>query len=88
MAYRWMDRLDLPDEPGPLQPLMEIIGWNRVLLEHHCGVTEYTTERICVKVRYGSVRICGKDLSLRRMTKDQLIICGCIEELYLERVGK
>ena len=38
---RMADAADLPDEPIPGQPLVEIAGERRVLIERHSGVTEY-----------------------------------------------
>lgn len=80
-----MDRFDLSDEPMPGQPLIEIVGCSRVLIEHHNGVCAYGQEMICVNVRYGRICITGQSLELKRMTRGQLIICGCIESVLLER---
>jgi sporulation protein YqfC len=80
---------DLQDELIPGQTLVEIAGNCRVLIEHHYGVTEYGRQQIQVKVKYGTVHICGQRLELARMTKDQLVICGLIESVRLERsIGK
>lgn len=76
---------DLQDEPIPGQTLVEIAGEHRVLIEHHYGVTEYGRQQIQVKVKYGTVHICGQGLELARMTKEQLVICGLIESVKLER---
>lgn len=78
---------DLQDEPIPGLPLIEIAGDRRVLIEHHCGVTEYGDCKVGVKVKYGCILVCGNDLELSRMTKDQLIICGRIEAVKLIRRG-
>lgn len=76
---------DLPDEPIPGRPLVEIIDNTRVLIENHNGVNEYGRGMIRVKVKYGSICICGSGLELSRMTKGQLIISGCIESVQLCR---
>ncbi len=76
---------DLPDEPLPTLPLIEIAGDRRVLIEHHCGVTEYSTQVIRVKVKYGHVCIEGACLTLSHMTKGQLIISGSIHSVHLIR---
>ncbi len=86
MANRILDRLDLPDEPTPGKPVVEIAGTERVLIEHHYGVTEYGRCRIRVKVSYGAVCVSGDRLELKRMTRDQLIISGKIDCVALERV--
>lgn len=63
-------------EPILKQPLLEICGGHRVLIEHHSGVGEYSRESVSVKVRFGTVRIGGKDLKICRMTAEQLVIIG------------
>lgn len=79
---------DLPDEPVPGLPLIEIAGDQRVLIEHHNGVTEYGRQQITVKVKYGCVCVSGQRLELTRMSKDQLIISGCIDCVKLMRRQK
>lgn len=81
----YLDRMDLPDEMVPGESLVEIAGYRRVLVEHHQGVVAYSREKVCVKVPYGVVSVCGEDLELMRMSKDQLIISGSIHSITLDR---
>lgn len=74
----------LPQEDGMRGiPLVELLGQNRVLIENHLGVMAYSTEEICVRVKYGMLCVCGFDLQLTRMTKQQLLIAGCIQQIRL-----
>lgn len=88
----WMQRLadgaDLSGETLPGVPVVELAGDRRVLIERHGGVTEYSRERIRVKVCFGQVCICGCALELTRMTRDQLVISGRIDGVQLLRRGK
>ena len=88
----WMQKLadeaDLPAEPLPGVPVVELAGDRRVLIERHGGVTEYSGERICVKVRYGLVCICGCGLELACMTREQLVVTGRIDAVQLQRRRK
>ena len=88
----WMQKLadgaDLSGEPLPGVPIVEIAGECRVLIERHGGVTEYSRERISVKVRYGTVSVCGCGLELTRMTREQLVISGRIDCVQLQRRGR
>ena len=84
---RLADGVDLPSEPLPGQPIVEIAGDRRVLIENHFGVKEYSRERIGVKVKYGVVTVCGCGLELIRMTKEQLVISGRIDGVTLARRG-
>ena len=83
--YGLLDQFDLPGETLPGQVLVEIAGENRVLIEQHRGIREYSPQRIGVCVRYGMVEICGSGLELRCMSKEQLVICGKIDSVTLRR---
>ena len=88
----WMERLaegmDLSWETLPGLPLVEICGEKRVLRENHRGVSRYCSDRICVRVAYGEVAVLGRGLELARMTREQLVICGCIDGVSLIRREK
>jgi sporulation protein YqfC len=85
----WADRIacaaDLQEEAIPGQTVVELFGDRRVLIEHHQGVTEYGKDRIGVRVRYGSICVCGQALELARMRTDQLVITGRIDSVVLSR---
>ena len=72
------DAIDLQDAAVPGLPVIEIVGNIRVLMEHHCGVTEYGNKRIVVKMKKNMVAVDGDCLELTKMTSDQLIITGTI----------
>lgn len=78
---------DLPSEAFGVVPIIEIIGGNRVLVEHHLGILAYGLEQIIIKSSIGSIRISGSDLQLISMTKDQLIITGVIKGIILTNGG-
>lgn len=74
---------DLPGEPIPGSPLVELLGQRRILIENHCGVMQYCPNQIVIKVSYGPLSICGYGLRLSLMTKQQLIITGQIRQIQL-----
>lgn len=84
-----LDRLaesaDLPGEAIPGQSLVEVLGDRRVLIENHRGVTEYGRERICIRVGFGQIVVCGCGLELSRMSKEQLVITGRVDGVTLCR---
>lgn len=82
---RLADGADLGEETLPGQSLVEIAGDRRVLIENHCGVKEYSRERIGIKVKFGQLNICGSCLELRHMTRQQLLISGRIDAVTLCR---
>lgn len=69
----------------PVQPIVEITGANRVLIECHKGVLAYSRERILVGVQYGSLCVCGCGLELIHMSREKLIINGRIDSVSLQR---
>ncbi len=78
----------LPGESIPGQSVLELLGDDRVLIENHKGISEYGKQCITVGVHYGSVRIEGSGLALRRMEPGQLVIMGKIESIHLNRRQK
>lgn len=90
-GHNFLDRLaeeaDLSYEPVPGQPIMELAGDHRVLIENHLGVKAYSREKIVVKVAFGLLSVCGCGLELMRMTREQLVICGRIDGIMLQRRG-
>lgn len=78
---------DMSGECLPGQSLLELLGDNRVLIERHRGVQEYSRERIGIKMRFGQVVVCGCGLEMIHMTRDQLVIRGRIDCITLHRRG-
>ena len=84
-AQRLMTCADLAGEVQPGMPVVEILGDQRILIERHSGVTQYSNQEISVKISYGCIQITGSRLELASMTKSQLVITGRIDSLSLER---
>lgn len=71
----------------PDNTILEIVADRRVLLENHLGVTQYSEEKVCVKVHFGNVIVLGCGMHLQHMTKERLVISGKIEGVTLHRRG-
>lgn len=82
---RLAEEAEIGADSVPGQPIVEIAGDNRILIENHFGVMGYSRERILVKVRFGCVCVCGCGLELIRMTREQLVIRGRIDSVTLQR---
>ena len=82
---RLIDRADLNGEPLPRQPLVELAGDRRVLVENHCGVTEYGREQIRIRVNYGQLCISGSSLVMAQITASQLVITGHVDCISIIR---
>lgn len=83
--YHMMEQSALGPESVPGQPIVEIAGEGRVLVENHLGVAAYGTERILIKVKFGFVCVCGCNLEMIHMTEAQLVVCGQIDSVALQR---
>ena len=80
-----IEQAGIDPETLPSQPIVEIAGERRMLIENHQGVAAYGKDRILIHVRFGAVCVCGCNLEIVHMTKEQLIICGRIESVALQR---
>ena len=85
---RFTEAADLYGEALPGVPLVELAGDNRVLIECHRGVREYSPGRISVRVNYGEVRITGRGLTLAVMSRQCLVISGAIDCVEICRKGR
>lgn len=65
------------------QPIIEVCGDGRVLIEHHKGVCSFGSDEIEVRVAYGSVRVCGNNLHIHCMDLYHIVIRGGIEGVTL-----
>lgn len=85
----WVQRIadgsEIYGQTLPGVPIVEIAGDRRVLIERHEGVIEYGTERIRIRVKYGTICICGTCLELKQMTKEQLIVSGRVDCVQIQR---
>ncbi len=85
LLERFAVESDLAVEPLPGQSIVEIAGDRRVLIENHMGVRGYSCEKIWVNVRFGTLCVCGSELEIRKLTREQMVICGKIEGVTLQR---
>lgn len=74
---------ELYAQPLPTVPLVEIVGYKRVLVENHTCIDSYCPQEICVRVKYGCVTICGNSLRLDYMSPEKLVITGSIRCIQL-----
>lgn len=83
----WKDMIRHPGESIQPRTLVELIGKERLLVEHHRGIMGYGTEEILVGTSYGILKITGTELRLCCMSRQQLFISGRIDVLTMEGRG-
>lgn len=77
--------VEVAGESLPFRPVIEICGHDRVLIENHKGITDYSLRRIGVGVGFGEVVIEGENLRLCQISGSKLVIRGCIQNVALCR---
>ena len=85
LLKKWLDKAPELSDILPGQPLAELAGENRLLIENHGGVSMYSPCQIGVRVAYGILLVSGEQLSLVRMSRRELVIVGKIQGICLER---
>ena len=89
LMHKLADRMELPAENIPLQTLVEVCGYRRVLIENHRGVIGYSRDTIRIRVNYGEIEVSGSCLELNHMSREVMVITGNILCVSLHReVGK
>ena len=69
----------------PKQPLLELTGDSRLLVENHKGICVYGKDRICIRVKYGLIEITGEQMELAMISCQKLIVMGMINSVTLHR---
>ena len=59
------------------------IGGHSLLVENHCGILEFTQEKISLATRCGAIEVAGSGLSLSEVRRDALVIRGEIRHVDL-----
>jgi sporulation protein YqfC len=72
------EALDLPGEAMTGAVRIVLTGRRRAMVEHHRGLLGYTAESVEVSAPPGRIRILGRDLELRAMDADALLITGTL----------
>ena len=67
------------------QPILELCGERRLLIENHNGVAAYGKACIAVNVGFGQIVVSGENLKLCHIQSTQLVISGRIDQVTLHR---
>lgn len=74
---------ELAAQPLPAVPLIEVIGFNRMLIENHICIDSYCPQEISIRVKYGSITVEGDCLQLAYMSPEKLVITGKIRSMQI-----
>lgn len=70
-------------KPWTQKTLVEVVGRERLVIEHHGGIAGYGPEEILIRSSYGMIRVRGSGLGLSCMSRQQLCVTGRIDALTL-----
>lgn len=72
------DALELPKEVMLNLPLISLTGKEELSIENYKGIMEYGEETIRVNTAAGTIKIQGKELLLKQLTAECIVITGAI----------
>ncbi|PAB58929.1 sporulation protein YqfC [Anaeromicrobium sediminis] len=68
--------LELPKDIILDLPRITMLGNLQLYIENHKGIIEYTKVRIRIKLREGALRVIGKDLTIKNIMEEEIVVCG------------
>lgn len=78
ISKRLSDFFEIPKEITLNVPLITITGNSEMTIENYKGVIEYTEEKIRINTSCGIMRIEGKNLFLKQITAEHILVTGLI----------
>lgn len=72
---------DLPKEIVLNLPLISIIGKEEISIENYKGLVEYSEGHIRLNTSCGILKIEGRDLFIRKITTEYILVTGSITSL-------
>lgn len=73
--------LELPKDVILDIPKITMIGNLQIYIENHKGIIEYSNNRIRINTKSGVLRIGGKNLILKNIVIEEIVIVGEIDDV-------
>ncbi|NLN64823.1 MAG: sporulation protein YqfC [Clostridiaceae bacterium] len=73
--------LEIPEEIVSDHPKITSIGRKEVFVENYKGIIEFSNEIIRINSNYGIIAITGKNMKIREITSEGIIIYGDIDNI-------
>lgn len=70
--------LELPKEALMNYPLVTLTGKEEAMIENYKGIIEYSEEKVRLNTSVGILRIEGKNLLLKQVTSENILVLGII----------
>jgi len=76
---------DIPEDISSDVPRITILDFNKMLIENYKCVLEYQDFFIRIKMFTGLIDINGFQMTMKEMTKEDIIITGIIESIDFQK---
>lgn len=73
--------LDIPSEVVSDRPRITTVGRREVFVENYRGILAFSNEIVKINSNYGIITITGKNMKIREITSEDIIIFGDIENI-------
>lgn len=73
--------LELPKDIILDLPRVTLIGNLQIYIENHKGIVEYSKTRVRINTKIGILRIMGKELMIKNIATEEIVICGSLESI-------
>mgnify|MGYP005839027093 FL=1 len=83
LGRRLVDLLDLPPDVILDLPKLTLLGDSRLTLENHRGLLEYNPELVRLSTDHGEIRIEGRELVVRSILREEILLSGRIHAIVL-----
>ena len=75
--------LEMPEELTLDMPRITLIGNIKLSVENHKGIMEYNENEIKLRVNEGFLTAAGKNLSLKNISPDEILLTGEIMQMSI-----
>ena len=72
--------IELPNEIILNVPLITIIGRSKIVIENFKNIVQYSNEIIKIKTSCGVFKVAGKNLFLKELNKNKILIKGTLSQ--------
>lgn len=79
IRQRFSDALDIPEEIVLDVPAIKIVSNNKIIIENHKGIIEYSKTNVRINSKIGIVVLKGNDFVIKYITQDEIVLEGEIE---------
>ncbi|MCF6466527.1 sporulation protein YqfC [Clostridium sp. Cult2] len=83
IKYNISEALELPKDVVLDLPKITIIGNIQLNISNHKGIIEYTQETLRINSSIGIVKVSGKDMELKTILSEEIIVKGNIEKIEI-----